>query len=103
MAEQEADISREDYMEVWQKRAVAVTRPLYFLSEIEICRRRARETSDAERSQSSNQFRCSLWEEEFGIMSNYLLAIIQLKDQVDHSESAAADKVLDRVSFGGLQ
>ncbi|EAT91197.1 hypothetical protein SNOG_01548 [Parastagonospora nodorum SN15] len=36
-------------------------------------------------------------------MSNYLLAIIQLKDQVDHSESAAADKVLDRVSFGGLQ
>ncbi|KAH3914934.1 hypothetical protein HBH56_082290 [Parastagonospora nodorum] len=117
MAEQEADISREDYMEVWQKRAVAVTRPLYFLSESKIVvllgalpdyvkiseQRRARETSDAERFQSSNQFCCSLWEEEFGIMSNYLLAIIQLKDQVDHSESAAADKVLDRVSFGGLQ
>jgi hypothetical protein len=30
MAEQEADISREDYLKVWQKRAIAVTRPLYF-------------------------------------------------------------------------
>jgi hypothetical protein len=54
--------------------------------------RRARETSDAEQSQSSNQFRCSLWEEEFGIMYTFLLSIIQLKDQIDHSESTAADR-----------